>query len=155
MIQMNQFAGQEQRRRRREWTRGHQGQGDGGMNWEIKTDIYTLPCVKQIASWNLLYSTGSSAAVGVCVGRRSEKEGIYVYTQLIHFTAQQKLTHCKATMPQLKKEQGSSLCSMIWGDWMILSGSEFLSCETGLRGGGIHLLDFGRPTQDNVWESSR
>ena len=50
------------------------------MNWEIKTDIYTLPCVKQIASWNLLYSTGSSAAVGVCVGRGSEKEGIYVYT---------------------------------------------------------------------------
>ena len=34
--------------------------GKGGeMNWEIGVDIYTLPCVKQIASGNLLYSTGA------------------------------------------------------------------------------------------------
>ena len=39
---------------------GEGGRG-GGMNWEIGIDIYTLPCVKQIASGNLLYSTGSSA----------------------------------------------------------------------------------------------
>ena len=31
------------------------------MNWEIGIDIYTLPRIKQIASGNLLYSTGSSA----------------------------------------------------------------------------------------------
>ena len=31
------------------------------MNWEAETHIYTLPCVKQIASGKLLYSTGSSA----------------------------------------------------------------------------------------------
>ena len=37
------------------------GEGVGGMNWEIRIDILTLPCVKQIASGNLLYSTGSSA----------------------------------------------------------------------------------------------
>ena len=30
------------------------GEGEGGMNWEIGIDIYTLPCVKQIASGNLL-----------------------------------------------------------------------------------------------------
>ena len=30
------------------WTQGEEGQG--GMNWEIRIDIYTLPCVKQIAS---------------------------------------------------------------------------------------------------------
>ena len=34
---------------------------EGGMNWEIGTDINTLPYVKQIAWGNLLYSTGSSA----------------------------------------------------------------------------------------------
>ena len=25
------------------------GERGGGMNWEIKIDIYALPCVKQIA----------------------------------------------------------------------------------------------------------
>ena len=24
------------------------GEGEGGMNWEMRIDIYTLPCVKQI-----------------------------------------------------------------------------------------------------------
>ena len=36
-------------------------EGEGGTNWEGGTDIYTPPCVKQIASGKLLYSTGSSA----------------------------------------------------------------------------------------------
>ena len=31
------------------------------LNWEIETDIYTLPCVRLIASGDLLYSTGSLA----------------------------------------------------------------------------------------------
>ena len=35
--------------------------GGGGMNWEIGIDVCALPCVKQIASGNLLYSAGSSA----------------------------------------------------------------------------------------------
>ena len=26
---------------------GHTGEGEGGMNWESSTDIYSLPCVKQ------------------------------------------------------------------------------------------------------------
>ena len=34
------------------WTQ--RGEGEGGTNWEIRIDIYTLPCVKQIASRNLL-----------------------------------------------------------------------------------------------------
>ena len=39
---------------------------------------------------------------GGVVGR-SEREGIYVYIWLTHFTLQQKLTqHCKAAIPQLK-----------------------------------------------------
>ena len=36
-------------------------EGEAGMNWEIRFDINTLPCVKEIASANLLYSSGSSA----------------------------------------------------------------------------------------------
>ena len=35
--------------------------GERGTNWESGTDLYTLPCIKQIGSWNLLQSTGSSA----------------------------------------------------------------------------------------------
>ena len=38
---------------------------EGGMNWEIRFDINTLPYVKYIASGNLLYSTGSSAQCSV------------------------------------------------------------------------------------------
>ena len=30
------------------------GDGEGGTNWEITTDIYTVPCVKLIASGNML-----------------------------------------------------------------------------------------------------
>ena len=65
MLQMNLFVGQEQRCRRREWTCGHRQVGEGGTNWEIRFDINILPCVKQIASGNLLYSTGSSAQCSV------------------------------------------------------------------------------------------
>ena len=63
MVQMNLFVGQECRRR--EWTCGHGGKGEGGTNWEIRFEINTLPCVKQMASGNLLYSTGSSAQCSV------------------------------------------------------------------------------------------
>ena len=58
------------------------GGREGGMNWEIGTDIYTLPCVKQIASGNLLYSTRSSAWCSTVtymdgmVGGGSKREGI-------------------------------------------------------------------------------
>ena len=30
-----------------------------GMNWETGIERYALPCVKQIASGNLLYDTGT------------------------------------------------------------------------------------------------
>ena len=46
MIDVNLFAGQEWRHRRRERTCGHGGGGEGGMNWEIRIDIYALPCLK-------------------------------------------------------------------------------------------------------------
>ena len=62
MVQMNRFAGQKLRHRRREQMYGHQGGkvaggggGGGGMNWEIGIDIYTLICIKWIINKNLLY----------------------------------------------------------------------------------------------------
>ena len=49
-----------QTQRMNTWTLGREG--EGGTNWEIMCQyIYTLPCVKQIASGNMLYSAGSSA----------------------------------------------------------------------------------------------
>ena len=33
---------------------------DGGLDWEIGNDIYTLLCIKQITNENRLYSTGNS-----------------------------------------------------------------------------------------------
>ena len=51
---------EKQRHRCRGQTYGHQGgkaggDGGGGMNWEIGIDIYTVMCIKQITSKNLLY----------------------------------------------------------------------------------------------------
>ena len=39
---------------------GHQGGkvaggGDGGMNWEIGIDVYTLMCIKLMTNKDLLY----------------------------------------------------------------------------------------------------
>lgn len=39
---------------------GH-GVREAGTNWESNIDIYTLPCLKQIAGGKLLLSTGGSA----------------------------------------------------------------------------------------------
>ena len=60
------------------------------MNWEIRIDIHTLPCVKQIASGKLPGSTGSSAQCcdddlegwdgGVGWEGAPRGEGISVYT---------------------------------------------------------------------------
>ena len=39
------------------------------------------------------------------VGRKFQREGIYVYLWLLHFVVQQKLIqHCKAIILQLKKK---------------------------------------------------
>ena len=49
-------AGIEKQTQRKDmWT---EREGNGKMNWESRTDIYTLPCVKQIANENLLYNQG-------------------------------------------------------------------------------------------------
>ena len=53
---------------------------------ESSIDIYTLPCVKEMASGKLLYSMGSSAQcsvttyrVGIGVGGRLKRR-VYMYT---------------------------------------------------------------------------
>ena len=72
-------------------------------------EIYTLPYVKQTASGNLLYESGSSNQVlcdsleGWEVGGRLKREGTCVYLWLIHVDVWQKPTqHCKAIIVQLK-----------------------------------------------------
>lgn len=68
------------------------------MNWEIRIDACTLPCIKQVVG-KQLYNTGSlaqsshdetSTVSEEALGGRSKDEGIYVYTQLTHFVVQQK-----------------------------------------------------------------
>ena len=70
---------------------------EGGMNWEVKTDIRTLPSVKQIASGNLQYSPGSSAHGSTVTqpggmrwawkgggGGKAVQEGSDIYTHTAH-----------------------------------------------------------------------
>ena len=58
----------------------------GRTNWEIRTDVYTLPCVTQTASRKVLYNTGSSAQCSVMtwrggtgVGWSLKREGIHTH----------------------------------------------------------------------------
>ena len=71
----------------------HMDAKEGGMNWEIEMDIYTLLCIKQITNENLFYNVVTE------MGRKFQKENMYVYVWLIHFALQQKLTQLrKATI---------------------------------------------------------
>ena len=62
------------------------GKGEEGTNGETRIDIYALPCVKQIASGNLMYSAGNSARCSVMtqmggsgVWEGDPREGIYIH----------------------------------------------------------------------------
>ena len=46
MVLINPFAGYEYKYRCREWTCEHRREGEGEMNGESRTDIYTPSCVK-------------------------------------------------------------------------------------------------------------
>ena len=46
IVQINLFAGQEYRRRCRRQTHVYSSGRGRWMNWEIRVDIYTLPCIK-------------------------------------------------------------------------------------------------------------
>ena len=67
----------------------------------------------KIASGKLLYNTGSQPAIftdlqewGGSVGGRLKREGTYGYIWLIHVVVQQKLTHYKVIILQLKFQKG-------------------------------------------------
>ena len=85
--------------------------------------MYTLPCVKQIASGKLLYNPSSSAQCSVMtqkggveqgVGGRLKMKGIQLHLQLIHVVVQQKLTqHCKTIIHQKKKKRQRQFSSLL------------------------------------------
>ena len=62
MVLMNLFAEQQWRHRHREQNYGlrEQGRGEGGTNGESSKETYSLLYVKEPASGNLLYDSGSS-----------------------------------------------------------------------------------------------
>ena len=70
--------------------------GEGGMGKKNCTDIYILPCGKQIAGGKLLYNTEGSAQCSVMTQRgemgwvrgKLKREGIYGYIQPIRFVVQ-------------------------------------------------------------------
>ena len=81
------------------------------LEWgAIAFSIYTLPCVKYIASGKLLYRELPSVLCDELEGcdrwelgggGRLKREGIYVYIYLIHTFIQYKLTqHCEAIIFQ-------------------------------------------------------
>ena len=69
------FPSQEHTQRKDLWT-GVQGEGKGGTNGKSCMETNTLPYVKQLASENLLYNSGSSSWCSVTTQRdRIGQEG--------------------------------------------------------------------------------
>ena len=87
MAQMNLLAGQKYKCRHGKQPCGYEAGGKGGTNWKIRvyTHTHTLPCVKYLASGNLLNNTGNYTWGSVMTqrsgtgGGRSKRESIYVY----------------------------------------------------------------------------
>ena len=54
----------------------------GGINLEVRIDIYTLIHMEWISNKNLLYSTGKSTQYSVVtyMGKEPEKEWMCIYT---------------------------------------------------------------------------
>ena len=61
MVQMNLFAGKEQKHRRREWICGYRVGRGGGMNWEIRFDINTLSSVQSVSRGQLFATPWTTA----------------------------------------------------------------------------------------------
>ena len=51
-----------------------EGKGEGGIHWEISTDIYTLLYIKWITDKDLLYSTETSTFYSVMTYRGKESD---------------------------------------------------------------------------------
>ena len=132
MVQMNLFAGQEQRYRCSEQTLGHSWEREGGTIGRL---ALTYTHKNKIADGKLLYNTGSSARCSVMtqmgglgggVGGRLKRQGIHVYLWLIHFVVQQKrMQHGKAIILQLKLKTKRELTSS--GLWLTSMKLEYKS----------------------------
>ena len=75
------------------------------MNWETGININILPCIKQIADKNVLYSRElDSMLCGDFSGKDIQKRGdIGIYTAYMYFSVQQKPTqYCKPPILQQK-----------------------------------------------------
>ena len=78
------------------------------MTWESAIDMYTTMCKIESQQEPAAYLRELTLMLcddlegwdgGAIVGGRSQRKGMSVYAQLIHFISQQKLTqHCKATI---------------------------------------------------------
>ena len=86
-------------------------EAEGGINWESSTETYTLLCVKQPASGNLLYDAGSSNLVlcdnlegwdGVGGGRKVQEEGDRGISMADSCCCMKPTQYCKAVILQLK-----------------------------------------------------
>ena len=83
------------------------------MNWEIRIDICTLPCVKQLVGSCCIAQGVSSELCDELaqwkwkvVGGRSKMKGRYVDTQLTHLVVQQKTNIAlQSSYTQIKKKK--------------------------------------------------
>ena len=69
------------------WTQGV-GEGEAGLNWESGTDIHTVSHVKQLVGSRCIAAQLGALRSPRGVRGLSEREGMYVYTWLIHFLEQ-------------------------------------------------------------------
>ena len=77
--------------------------GGGEGRGRDKSEDWALLYIKYVTNGDLLYSTGNSSPYSVMtyMGKKSKKERLYVYVELIHSAVQQKITqHCKSTLLQ-------------------------------------------------------
>ena len=91
-----------------------EGEEEGGTNWEIRTDIYTLSCVKRELVGSCCIAQGAQLSAiddleGWDGGGRLKRDGLYIHTELIHFLVQQKLAHYEKSL-----FSSSSLSAIGW-----------------------------------------
>ena len=83
-------------------------EGGSGMKWDSSTDMYTLPCIKQLVGSCCIAQGAQPNALWwrsgwEWGGGRLKRERMYIHRQLIHIIVQQKLTqYFKATVFQFK-----------------------------------------------------
>ena len=115
MVQMKVFAGTEMQLWRTDTWRG-------ARNWDLRTDTYTLLCVKQPLVGTC--PKAQEAQLSSVVTRRAGegdmrgREGVCVRIEQIRFIMQQKLTQQHHMVDQLFANKKNKICriySWLWG----------------------------------------